>query len=104
VRRIEAELVAALALRERHRVDEPDLAGVSRERRLDHERSRQVAPLRRVRLGRSDRPVSGVGVEQSREHGIAVVAGQAEPVDRAVTGYERRRVAIGQQSVVRDRL
>src|SRR5215213_4805519 len=45
----------------------------------------------------------GVRVEDPREERRAVVAGHAEPVDRAVAAYERSRVAICEQAVLGDR-
>jgi len=96
--------MAALPLRERHRVGELDLAGIGRERRLDDERPREVAPLRPVGPDRANRPMARIGVEQTREDGVAVVAGQAQPIDRAVAVDECGRVAVRQQAVVRDRL
>ena len=103
LRSVEAEVVSALALRERHRVDQPSRARVGRERGLDDQRAGQVPALDGERRGGADRPVAGVGVEQSREDRVAVVAGQAEPVDRAGGVHERGRVAVGQQAVVGDR-
>ena len=45
VRRVVPELVAALPLRHGERVGQAHAAGLGRERRLDHERAGQVAPL-----------------------------------------------------------
>ena len=63
VRGVEAQLVASLAFGERHRVGESDLAGVGREGGLQHERAREIAPLRRVGARGPDRPVAGIRVE-----------------------------------------
>src|SRR5438477_6057059 len=43
-------------------------------------------------------------VENAPEDRRAVVARQAEPVDRAVLRHERGGIAVGQERVVRDRL
>jgi hypothetical protein len=86
----EAELVSALAFGERHRIAQPDDACVGREDRLDHEGARDIAALDAELAGRADRPVPGVRVEDPREDRRAVVARQAEPVDRPVVGDERR--------------
>ena len=91
-------------LREMSRVAQPDGSGLRREGRLDHERARDVAPLASKLACRPDRPVAGVGVEEPAEHRFAVVARYAEPVDRAVEGDERGRVAVRDQSVVGDGL
>ena len=86
VRRVEAEVVAALALGGRHRVDQPHRPGVRRERRLDRERAGEVAALGVERAGRPDRPVAGVGVEQPREdragcRSAACTASRSSPRD-----------------------
>ena len=47
VGRVEAEVVAALAVREGHRVDQTHRARVGGEGGLDHQRAGQVAPLGR---------------------------------------------------------
>ena len=75
VRRVEAEVVAALARRRtRARPAAAPLPRVGRERRLEHERARQVAALAAELAGRPDRPVAGVGVEQAGEDRRAVEA------------------------------
>ena len=51
VGRAEPEVVVALALGERDRVDDLDAARLGREGRLDHQRSRQVAALAAIRAG-----------------------------------------------------
>jgi hypothetical protein len=104
MRGVVADVVPALALRERHGVREPQLAGLGGEDGLDDERAGEVAPCRSIRPGRADPPVAGVGVEQPGEDGVAVVARQAQPVDRPVGVDERGRVAVRQQTVVGDRL
>ena len=55
VRGVQAEVVAVLAFRERHRVGERHPARVGCERRFEHERAWEIAPLQGVRawLGRS---------------------------------------------------
>ena len=95
---------AAFSVSGRERVSQPHRAAVGRERGLDHERPREVAALARKGPRRPDRPVAGLWVEDATEDGAAVVAGQAEPVDRAVAGDECGRVAVGQEPVLRDRL
>ena len=87
----------------RHRVRQAHDAGVGREGRLEHQRAGQVAAGARERLGRADRPVTGVGIQDPREQGRAVVVRQAEPVDRPVQVDVRRRVAVGEHAVVGDR-
>ena len=91
-----------LALGERHCVGQLHRAGLGRERRLDHQGSRYVAPLAAIRPGRLDLPVPALGVEDLREHRRTVVAGQAEPADRSIAVNQRGRVAVGQQAVVGD--
>jgi hypothetical protein len=103
VRHRPAEVVLAVAGRERQRVEQAHPAAIGREGRLGDERPGHVAPADRRRLGRPDRPVPGVGPEEPREHRGAVEARQAQPVDRAVARDERRPVAVGEQRVVGDR-
>ena len=93
----------ALTLGERHRVGQPHAPGLGGECRLDHQRSRQVAPLAAIRARRLDLPVPALGVEDLGEHRRAVVARKAQPADRPVAVDQRRRVAVGQQAVVGDR-
>ena len=100
---VEAQLVAALARGERHRVEQPDRARAGRERRLDDKHSGEVAALGRVVAPRPDRPVATLGVEDAGHDRGAVVARQAEPVDRAVARDQGCRIAVGQQPVVGDR-
>ena len=102
-RRVEAEVVTALSLGERERVEQPDRAALGRERRLQDERIRQVTALAGELAGGTDRPVAGVGVEEAGEDGRPVEPRQAEPVDRAVAADQRRGVAVGQQAVRGDR-
>jgi hypothetical protein len=99
VRGIQADVVAALAVAERHCVGEGHLARLGGEGGLQYERPGEIAPLGRVRAGWADRPVARVRVEQPRENRVAVVAGEAEPVDRAAAVNERGGVAVGQQPV-----
>jgi hypothetical protein len=93
----------ALTLDEGHGVEQPDGAVRGGERGLDDQRPRQVAPRDLERREGTDRPVAGIGIEQPGEHGRAVVARQAQPVDRAVLRHERGRVAVGKEAVVGDR-
>ena len=102
-RRFEAEVVTALSLREGERVEQPDRAGLGRERRVDDERAREIATFGCERARGSDRPVAGVGVEDAGEDGWAVEPWQAQPVDRPVIADERRGGAIGEQAVRGDR-
>ena len=78
VRDVDPELVAALALLESQRISESHDPGVGRERRLEHQGAGHVAALARKRRGGTDRPMTRVRVEQPGEHGVAVVAGQAQ--------------------------
>src|SRR5581483_673979 len=78
VRGVEAEVVSPLALRERERVGQSHAAGLRGERGLEHERARQVATLARELACGADRPVAGCRIENSAEHGRAVVAGEAK--------------------------
>ena len=103
VRRADAQVVRALPLYEGHGVEQADRALPGGEGRLDDQRAREVAPRDLERRDGTDRPVAGVAIEQPGEHGRAVVARQAQPVDRAVLRRERGRVAIGEQAVVGDR-
>jgi hypothetical protein len=104
VRRVEAKVVATLAIDEGKRVEQPHGPGAGREGGLDHERTGEISPLRLEVARGPDRPVTGVGIEQAREDRVAVVSGQAEPIDRAGAIDERGCVAVGEESVVRDRL
>src|SRR5205814_9175981 len=74
VRGIEAEVVVALPVGEDHCVPEANDALLRRERRLDHERARDVPALGREACRRGDRPVAGSGIEDAREDRRAVVA------------------------------
>ena len=73
VRSVEAELVAALARGERHRVEQPDRARVGRERRLDDERAGEVAALGRV-VARRAGSTSGQASGSSRRAKIAALS------------------------------
>ena len=46
---------------------------------------------------------AGLAIEQGAEHAGRVEARHAQPVDRAVRGHERARVAVRQEGVVGDR-
>ena len=96
MRRIEAQVVAALALGGRHHIDQPHRPGVRREGGLDRQRPGDVAADGVERAGRTDRPVPGVRVQQPREDRRAVVARHAQPVDRARAVHQRGAVAVGQ--------
>jgi len=104
VRRVAPEVVAALAGREGHGVDQAHAAGRGGEDRLDDERAGQVAALGGRRADGCDRPVAGVGVEDAGEDGRRVVMGHAQPVDRPVAVDQGGRRAVGEQAVVGDRL
>jgi hypothetical protein len=103
MRRREPELVSALAALEGKGVDYPCATLACLEGRLEDERSRNVATVRPPAAGGPERPVAGVGIEDSSEHGRAVEAGEAEPVDRAVPPDERGRVAVGEEAVLAHR-
>jgi hypothetical protein len=103
VRCREPELVSALAAGEGEGVDYPCTTLARLEGRLEDERSRNVATARPPAAGGPKRPVAGVGIEDSSEHGRAVEAGEAEPVDRAVPPDERGRVAVGEEAVLAHR-
>jgi hypothetical protein len=90
VRRVETELVAALALAEAERVHQPDGPALGLERGLEHQRAGPVAVGALEVAGRADGPVAGVRAEQAREQRGAVVARQAEPVEGAALAHERR--------------
>src|SRR5262249_18314735 len=93
------ERVSALAVGERERISQASDAVVCDERRLEDECARQVPPRCCEASNGPDRPGPRVGVEDSREQGRAVVARQAEPIDRAVAVGERRGVAVGEQAI-----
>jgi hypothetical protein len=103
VRRVVAEVMTALAVGEGERVGHAHTAHLGGERRLGDEGSGEVAALDVVGARRADRPVAGVRAEQAREHRRAVIARQAEPVDRAPARDERGRVAVREQGVIADR-
>src|SRR5205814_5765381 len=72
--------------------------------RLEDVRPGQVRACRRVgdpEGGEAEE--ARLAVEETAEDARGVEAGNAEPVDRAVWGDERSRVAVGQKRVVRDR-
>jgi hypothetical protein len=102
VRSGEPEIVVALPLGKGHGVGELHAPGLGHERRLDHERSRQVATLAAICAARSDLPMPAGRIEDLGEHGGAVIARQAQPGDRPVAVDQRRGVAVGQQAVVGD--
>ena len=52
---------------------------------------------------RGEPEAARAAVEQRAEHARRVEARDAQPVDRAVRGHERARVAVGEEAVVGDR-
>ena len=89
---------------ERQRVAHDDPARRRLPGRLEDVRPRHVGPRGRVRdaeRGEAEEP--GLAVEEAAEDARRVEARNAEPVDRAVRGDERARMAVGQERVVRDR-
>jgi len=85
-----------------HEVDQGDAATVGFEQRLQHKRIGAVAAAdTRNGRNRGNAPEPVVrAAEQGGELGGRVEAGQAEPVDRAVIGDQRRRPAIADQRMV----
>ena len=100
---VEAEIVSALPVGECHRVAQAHGAGRGAERRLHHQRAGDVTALGLERAGGPDRPVPGPWIQNPRKDRRAVVAGHAQPVDRALPADQCGRVAVGEQPVVGDR-
>src|SRR5207248_1905320 len=61
-----------------------------------------VAPGGKTDPERRQPERTGLPIEQAAEHARAVEAGEAQPVDRAVGGHERTRVAVGEKCVLGD--
>src|SRR5690606_34569117 len=88
----------------RHEVDQCDGTVGSRKLGLKDQCIREVAPLdlcRRIHRRYAPSPVLGIA-EQRGEAGSAVEPGPAEPIDRAVAGYQRRRFAVADQGIILD--
>ena len=68
VGRIPARLVTTRIVGEDQRIRERRYTGCGRELRLQYEGVFDVSPLRRPLRRRLNRPVAGIGVEQSAEH------------------------------------
>ena len=82
--------------------DDPAAAGPPA--RLEDHRSRQVAARgRHVHTGGPEPERAGVAVEQRSEHARRVHPGQAHPLDAPARRDESRRLAVGQEAVVRYR-
>jgi hypothetical protein len=103
VRRLAAQVVAALVRAAGQQVRQHNHARVRLEAGLQHQRPVDVAARRRRLADRSDRPVAALVVQQPGEDRRRVEAREAEPVDRASTAHQRRRVAVGEQRVIGDR-
>ena len=91
------------AVLERERVGDADGAGAGAEDGLEDVRPVEVAPLRlEVALGRERKSAASLRIEECREGGRAVQAGEREEVDRAVEGDERDGPAVADRPVGAD--
>ena len=96
--------VALTAFAHRQAVREPRLAAVRAQGRLEHERPFEVAARALLEtVGRDRAAAAAVPVEESSEAARGVETREAAPVDRSFARYERRRVAVGDEAVVRNR-
>jgi hypothetical protein len=103
-RGVRAQVVASLAVAEHQGVRDRDApAGTGMGGFEDHRRP-EVAPRRHVVPGGPDRPESRLWSEDPAEHRGTVEARKAEPVHGARGTHQRRRAAVGQQGIVRNRL
>ncbi len=79
-------------------------AGGGAPARLEHHRARQVSPRRgHGDVGWAEAKAAGVAIEDGAEDARGVDARQAQPLDVAGRGDQRRRLAVGQKSVLADR-
>src|SRR5438876_384980 len=98
-----ARLLGARMGMHRHEVRELDGTGIRLEGCLKDIGARQVAPADRADAARGELEVPALlPIEQPSEHGGAVEAGPAAPVDRTGLRHERAGVHIAQQRVVGD--
>ena len=89
---------------QRHRVGDPDDPLAGGERGLQDVGVRQIASMHlRGDLGRQREAPSPIGVQDRREHTGRIEVGQAQPIDRPVTGDQRDRSAIADRGIVTDR-
>ena len=88
---------------DRQRVVDDDPAGVGDPGGLDHQRARLVAATDRDHhpLG-PQTEMTGATIEQRRKSARRVKPRQAQPLDAAGKGDERRRVAVGQKAITAD--
>ncbi len=98
-----AELMAAVAVAHRQRVDDDDRARRRAGGRLQHHGAVQVTASHLRRARGPDRPVAGCVTEQATEDRGTVEAGEAQPVDRSVPAHQCRAVSIRKERIVGDR-
>ena len=85
----QADVVTAGTGLEAERISDGDLTVGGAEHGSQHQRAAQVAALSLKVLGRTERPVAGVGIEQTAEHRRRVETRHAPPVDRTVPVDQR---------------
>src|SRR4249920_2521559 len=87
-----------------HEVDQSDHARVGLELRLEDERVPAIPAPTRTELARGLDPPLAVlrRPDESREARAGVEPGETEPVDAAVTAYERRALEVADEPVVLD--
>ncbi len=95
--------VGGIERRHRHAVGHLQHAARARELGDEHVRILEIRPPDRQQVvGRDHERPAAVGVEDAAECRRRVEAGEARPVDRAVTSDQRRRVAVSDERVVGD--
>ncbi len=97
------EVVPAVALPHRQRVDDDCGPGGRAVGRLQHHGAIHIATGDFDGAARPHRPVARLLTQQPAEHRRAVETRAAQPVDRPVPAHQRGTVPIGQQRVVGDR-
>lgn len=102
LRRPSAHITATSTRLHRQRVDHPHLTARRRDHGFVDQAVGKVAAADLVAPLDLERPVARSLVEEPAEHGWLIGTRRTPPVDRSRAGRQRRRMTVGEESVVTD--